>query len=260
MRPTSIVFLLVVVSGEIAAAQTPRGLIPSPAPSIDRAVELHYRMRPRDAMDTLEAAVERHPSHEGALVAAAREALNVGILSSQEDESERWYRRSEDYARGALEVDSASLEARYWLAAALGRRALMESRRSRVRMAEEIRTLADQVLAADSAHPGAHHVLGMWHAEIRGLRSVTRFFAEHLLGADEFDDASWAAAIEHLQRAVRLEPEMLLFRMDLARVYAERGRREEARAQLREVLDRPTIHPIDPRIKQEAQELLKDLQ
>lgn len=260
MRPLSTAFLLVMIFGGIAAGQTPLGPIPSPAPSIDRAEELHYRMRPRDAMDTLEAAVERHPGHEGALLAAAREALTLGILSSEADESERWYQTSEEYARRALEVDSTSLEARYWLAAALGRRALMESPRSRVRMAKEIRTLADRILAGDLDHAGAHHVIGMWHAEIRGLRSVTRFFAEHLLGADEFDDASWVAAIEHLERAVELDPAMLLFRIDLARVYAERDRPEEARAQLREVLDRPTIHPIDPRLKQEAQELLKATQ
>ena len=262
MRPSAIALLLLAIGGNgpPLAAQSVRGPDTGPEASLERAEELHYRMRPRDAMDTLEAAVERHPDDATVLVPAAREAINLGILASDDERSERWFRAGEDYARRALAADSSDLEARYWLSAALGRRALLEGPRARVRLAGEIRTLGDWILARDSTHAGAHHVLGKWHAEIRSLRTVTRFFAEHLLGGDEFDDASWDAAVRHLERAVDLSPGMLLFRMDLARVYAERQRPDDARRQLREVLERPTIHPIDPQIKQEAQELLKATQ
>lgn len=260
MRPLPIVLvLLAAAASALAAQQTSRGLA-EPEASLERAEELHYRMRPRDAMDTLKAAVDRHPDDPRILEAAAREALDLGILTSDDEQAERWFGQAEEYARRAVAADSASLEARYWLSAALGRKALLEGARTRVRLAGEIRDLADWILARDSTHAGAHHVLGMWHAEIRSLRSVTRFFAEHLLGGDEFDDASWDAAIRHLERAVELDPDMLLFRLDLARVTAQRDRREDARAQLREILERPSIHPIDPRMKQEAQELLKSMQ
>ena len=262
MRPCAIALLLFTsaAAGQPLAAQSLPGRDGDPEASLERAEELHYRMRPRDAMDTLEAAVERHPDDPQVLVPAAREAVNLGILASDEEQAERWFVQAEDYARRAVTADSSSLEGRYWLSAALGRRALLEGPGTRVQLAGEIRGLADWVLARDSTHAGAHHVLGKWHSEIRSLRSVTRFFAEHLFGGDEFDDASWDAAIRHLERAVELSPAMLLVRLDLARVYAERDRPADARRQLREVLERPTIHPIDPRTKQEAQELLKSSQ
>jgi len=225
-----------------------------------RALPGRAPVRSTDPIDTLEAHLAPAPETYGILVAAARDAVMRGMLTSHEEAALRWYRNGEEHARSALAIDGSGVPARYWKAVALGRRAELQGVRTRARVATEIRDEAEWILSRDSLHAGAHHLLGTWHAEAGGLRGVTRFLARHLLGADDLGEASWPLAIHHLQEAVRLEPDALFFRLDLARAYAERGRREEARFQLRELLAEPPLEPIDPLVLREGRNLLEALE
>jgi Tfp pilus assembly protein PilF len=128
-----------------------------------------------------------------------------------------------------------------------------------VRLAEEVRRQALRVLELDSLHAGAHHVLGQWHAEVRRLSGVSRFFARHVLGAEVLDQASWDQAVRHLERAVELAPQGIIHHLELARVYLDRDREADARDELREVLQRPALEPTDPLHKQEAVRLMGEL-
>jgi Flp pilus assembly protein TadD len=114
-------------------------------------------------------------------------------------------------------------------------------------------------LALDSLSAGAHHVLGEWHAEIRRLSGLERWAARELLGLDEIGNASWDDAVEHLERAVALAPDVLVHRLDLARAYLDVGRKEDARRELQEVLDLPAVEPIDSLQKESAIRLLEGI-
>ncbi len=261
MRRILTIVLLVAPAVQPARAQTPRGLGTSTVEAtLERGRELHARMKPAQAMELYRSLVERYPEHPEVLTAAAGEALTLGILASEEEDARRWYEEAEEYARRALAVAPEDPDAHFWLASALGRRSLLEGPRDRIRLAEEIRDHARSALEADSSHAGAHHVLGMWHAETERVSGVSRFFAEHLLGGGIMGEASWEAALEHLRRAVELAPDILLYRLELARALLDRERSEEARTQLRDVLERPASNPVDPLVKQEAQELLKSIE
>jgi FimV-like protein len=223
-----------------------------------RGQALHEQLLPLDALRRFEAVVERDSLHYEAHWKAAREAVNVGMLT-EEDRMKEWYVRAEWHARAALRAREDGVQARHWLAVSLGRRALVEGVRTRVQLAEQIREEALKVLELDSLHAGAHNVLGEWNAEVRRLSGLERWVAGNILGGDTMGSASWEAARRHLQRAVELDPDGLIHRLALARVYADTGEEELAREQLREVLDRPVAEPTDPLHKQEAQELLRDL-
>lgn len=227
--------------------------------ALERSRNLHERMQPADAMDLYRSLVERYPENPEVLSAAAGEALTLGILAEEESDALRWYRESEEYARRSVDANPALPDAHYWLAASLGRRALRDTPRRRIRLAGEIRKHALEALDRDSTHAGAHHVLGHWHAEVERTRGLSRFFAERILGAEIFEHASWEEALAHLRRAVVVQPEVLFYRLELARALRDRGQEEEAWTQLREVLERPTLDPIDPLMKQRAQELLKSI-
>lgn len=225
--------------------------------ALARGDDLHRRLRPLDALEAFQEVMRRDSTHVGALWRAAREAVNLGMLTGDPGASEEWYETALVYGQRAVDRDSSSVEAWTWLAIALGRHALDQGPRARVRLAEEIQAAADRALALDSTAAAAHHVLGEWHAEIRRLSGISRFAARTLLGADTFDDASWSDAEHHLRRAVDLEPDGLIHRLALARVLIDLDREDEARSQLQEVLERPAIEPTDARHKQEAQDLLR---
>ena len=220
---------------------------------------LHDRLLPLDALHRFEAVVQRDSRHYEARWKAAREAVNVGMLASDDDRKKEWFRRAERHARVGMAARDSAPDARHWLSVALGRRALLEGIRTRVRIAGEVRDLALRVLEVDSLHHGAHHVLGQWHAEVRRLSGIERWIAGNVLGGDAMDEASWEEARKHLERAVELAPGHLLHRLELARIYLDLDREDDARTQLEEVLRRPAMEPTDPLHKQAAQELLEEL-
>jgi len=217
----------------------------------------HMALRPDDALGYLEEALRIVPDDYDALWRAAREAVNLGMLGPSGDEAKRRFEAAEGYARRAREANPRGPEGGEWLAIALGRVALEMGPRARVQLAVEIREVALETLALDSTSAGAHHVLGEWNAEIRRLSGLERWMARKLMGGGVFARASWADAEDHLLAAIRFDPAGLVHYLALAKVYLDTGREEDAKEALRQVLERPTVEPVDPLYRQEAQELLR---
>lgn len=242
-------------------AQTARGLsIPAPASAealVRQGDSEHTALRPLEALATFRRVLGSSPDNYDALWRAAREAVNLGMLAADGSDRKRWYEEAETYARQARAANPDDARGAEWLAIALGRRALDEGPRTKVRLAVEIHSVAMDALALDSLDAGAHHVLGEWHAQIRRLSGVERWMARKLLGGGVFEGANWEDAERELKRSIELDPTGLVHYLDLARVYLDLDRPEEARALLRQVLERPAVEPVDPLHKQEAQELLR---
>lgn len=226
---------------------------------VTRADEFHAALRPAEALESLRGALQSTPDRFDALWRAARETVNLGMLSDESDDARAWYAAAVDFAGRAIASAPDSAQGYQWLSIALGRQALLEGPRTKVRLATEVRRNALMAVEIDSTAAGAHNVLGEWHAEIQRLGGLTRFAAERLLGADTFSLASWDEAVRHLRRAVELEPEALIHRLALARVYLDIDRPAEARAQLLRALDLPTREPTDAMNRREAESLLRQI-
>jgi hypothetical protein len=104
-----------------------------------------------------------------------------------------------------------------------------------------------------------HHILGLWHAEAMRTSGIGRFMARNILGAKILGQASWEQAVGHLERAVLLDPGRLYHRLDLARVYVDRKRYLDARAQLDTLELLPDRVPLDPRYRDEARALRRGI-
>jgi len=243
----------------LAAYQTPRGPAGFPRPAdlrIAAGEQAHTMLRPLDALSRFEGVLRTDSANYDALWRASREAVDLGMLATRRDVEARWYGRAERYGRRAVRLRPAGVEGLEWLAITLGREALDEGPRQKVRLALEIRGLALKTLVLDPRSAAAHHILGMWNAEVRRLSGITRWTARKFLRAEVFREASWAEAERHLRAAVRLDPGGLIHHLDLAEVYLDLHRPEEARRELREVLERPAVEPTDPLLKERARDLL----
>jgi tetratricopeptide (TPR) repeat protein len=190
---------------------------------------------------------------------AGRAAFILGVLSDGDEEDRQWMERAEAHLGAALEIRPGGPDAHEWMTAVLGRRTAWEGVSGKVRLAEEIRTHAETALATDPEHAGAHHALGQWHAAILRLDAVARFAARSLFGAVRFEDASWEAAEHHLRRAVELDRDNVLFRMELGRLLSERDRAQEARTHLEAAVTLPLQGPADFLARDAARELLHEL-
>src|SRR5205085_2300887 len=76
----------------------------------------------------------------------------------------------------------------------------------------------------------------LWRANIMRLSGFTRFMAKNLLGGKTFDEANWKDAAGLLERAVMIDPDRIVHRLDLAGVYRDRGETAKARAEYQTAL------------------------
>ncbi len=186
-------------------------------------------------------------------------AVDVGEYHPDARERERLYVLAELYARRAVVESPASADAHFHLAKVLGRRALSIGPRERVKYAADIRMHALEALRLDRQHAGAMHVVGMWNYNVMRLNGVTRFLARRLLGGKVFDTASWDDAQRFMEESARLDPGRIVHRLDLARVYAARDRRDSAREQYRRAASGALMDYNDATYRSEAAEELRKL-
>lgn len=165
--------------------------------------------------------------------------------------------RAEVLAQRAVAADSLGPEGHFAVAATVGRASLTKGKKERIRRAKIIRDEALRTLALDPSHDGAYHVLGRWNAEIMRLSGLSRFFAKSFLGAGIFGQASWEEAIGNLQKAVELDPDRIYHRLELARIYADRKRYQEALDQLGRIASLPDRELLDPLYRERATALAR---
>ncbi len=211
----------------------------------------------RSALQHYTAAVAVDSNNVEALWKAANTAIDLGEFSDAD--RPRLYAEGERLARLAVQANPNAASAHYALAKALGRAALTKGTMERVKYATTVHDEATDALRLDSLHAGALHVLGVWNAEIMRLNGFARFAARNLLGGKVMGEASWDNAQHDLERAVALEPNRVVHRLDLAAVYADRGEKDRARAAYRDVLRLPDAEYNDRYYKQIAERRLQEL-
>jgi tetratricopeptide (TPR) repeat protein len=209
------------------------------------------------ALARYESAIAADPKNYEALWKASRSAIDVGSYVADESKRTALFGRGEQYARRALALEPADAEGHFALARALGKTALSQSPRGRIRYAKEIRNNALECLRLAPRHAGCLHVMGMWNAEVMRLNSITRLIAKNVLGGGVFGSASWKEAVRYMEASVASEPERIVHHLDLGSVYQDVGERAKARVEFETAVRLPVTDFNDPVYKAEAKTRLK---
>jgi tetratricopeptide (TPR) repeat protein len=127
-----------------------------------------------------------------------------------------------------------------------------------VGLAKEVRHTAEEILARDPTHAGAHNVLGMFFFEVLTLNRAKRAVAG-LLAPGTLRGVRWEEADYHLRRAVALDPFNTLYLKDYGKALLWHGDLEEARTYLQRALRSPPTLPTDSVFQREAGILLEEL-
>lgn len=231
-------------------------------PRVRRADSLFAAGQPREALRKVEVLLDEDPDHYDALWRAASFAVALGVLAEEEPgerPSDEWYEKAEGFADRGVHLEGERVEARYWWVAALGRQALAAGPMEAAALADGIREGALEILELDPEHPGAHNALGRLYYEVMALSGARRFLGRTLTRGRALDAASWPRAEEHLQRAVELAPEVILYRLDLARYRLRQGDPALARAELRRVVEEADPSSPDRAFAVEARRLLREV-
>jgi len=218
---------------------------------------------PSTALSHFQVAMELDSTSYEAAWRAAAALVDIGKQTPDSVKSpvrDSLYAQAEVVAREAVKLNPEGADGHYILAAAIGRASLTKGKKERVKRAAEIRAEALKALEIDPNHDKAAHVMGRWNAEIMRLSGLTRFFAKSFLGGAIFSEASWDHAIEYMTKAVELAPESIYHHLDLAEIYIDRDKYDEARHHLDQVEALPVTDVMDPVYKETGAVLLKRIE
>ncbi len=220
---------------------------------------LQRDLQPAQALEQFREALELEPDDYTALWKYALAQIDVAKQQKDEHVSDSLYGIAREYAERAVLADSSDAEGHFVLAYALGQVSRTKGGKERVRYAKEIYGEAAKALELEPDHAGAHHILGAWHAEIKRLSGIARFFAKTFLGGGFMGIASWDSSLVHLAVAIGMEPDHVFHRLELAEVLIDVGHYDRARAQLTTLIELPVADVSDPEHKERAAALLESL-
>lgn len=243
--------LLFMVSPVLLLAQSSAGDLKQ------RADSLYENYQEKEALDIYRKLLEKQPKDFETLWRTSFLYSRVGNRLDSEDQQEEYFNRAIELAERALEVDSAHTQSNLVMAVAMGRKALISGARSRVAASREVRKYAERALEHDPENEGAWHVLGRWHFKVSNLSWLERAAANTLFGG--IPDASTEKAAEYIEKAISLNDRYLLYYYDLARIYDDLDREQEAIEACKTALEKPELTVDDDRIKEDCRELIEGL-
>jgi tetratricopeptide (TPR) repeat protein len=157
----------------------------------------------------------------------ARAEYWLGGHASGDDTVRAAFERGMQAARSAIAAAPDKPEGHFWLAANMAGLAETQGMRAGLRYRTLIRESLERVLAIDPAFQqgSADRALGRWYYKVPGLFGGSKQKSE-----------------THLRRALTYNPQSTVSHYFLAETLEAQGRHDDARAELRTVLDAP----LDP--------------
>jgi tetratricopeptide (TPR) repeat protein len=233
------------LAASVAAAQTP-------AEHIALGDKEYVAMNAPAALAHYEEAIKLDPKNYEALWKASRSVVDLGSFERNDEKRDADFKNGELYARRAVEANPGDAEGHFTLAAALGKNALTQGPRARIKYATDVRAHALECLKINPKHAGCLHVMGMWNAEVMRLNGFTRMLAKNLLGGKVFDSANWAEARRYMEESVANEPNRIIHHVDLGGVYRDTGDKAKARAEWQAAMRLPNADYNDRQYKAQA--------
>jgi tetratricopeptide (TPR) repeat protein len=226
---------------------------PAPAVAGDASFDaIEYR----DAIAAYETGLASNERDAALLWRLARVYVCLGE-SSGVPESADPFVTAEKYARRCLAADSMNWEGHTWLAASLGYLALHESVGKQIALSQELYREATRAIELNPRNDAAYSILGSFYRALGNVSWVQRSLAALFLGS--VPRGGYPEAESALKAAIRLAPEVMRHHYEIAVLYIDMEREEEARAPLRKVLSLSVRTAIDRPRQAKARALLDQL-
>ncbi len=201
------------------------------------------RFKLDDALAAYRAAHKNAPNDYEATWKLARALADKSTLTKDRDEQKQDCIEAEQLARAAVSLKPDDSKGHAYLAVAVGKLALYEGGKRKVELGNEVKREADRAIKLNDKEDIAYHVLGVWNREMAELNWVLRKFAEMLYG--KFPAASLDKAVQNLERARQLAPEVVPHRVELGVTLADMRRWPEANENLEKALAMPKAWVTD---------------
>ena len=208
----------------------------------------------QDALPLYLAAEKLDPKNTELLVRIARQYRYLMTDASDTLEKLRLGRLALEYSTRAAACGPKDCDAQLATAITLGKMLQYLPAKQQVAASPQIKESVDKALAVDSHNDTAWHVLGRWNRVLAEVSSAKRLVAGVIYG--QLPKGSYEEAEQAMKKAIALNPNRLMHYIELGRIYAETGRKEEARELINKGLAMPDREKDDPETKQRGRETL----
>jgi tetratricopeptide (TPR) repeat protein len=233
--------------GAVTHAQTAEDLMAKGEP-------LDERFQADEALKYYLAAEKQDPKNARVLVRIARQYRHLMSDAKSKEEKLRLGRIALGYGQRAAALAPDDPEAQLSPAITYGRMLPYMGAKEQVDASPKIRAAVDRTLRLDPRNDLAWHILGRWNRVLAEISGVKRALAGAIYGG--LPKGSFDEAAKCLEKAVALNPSRLMHYVELGRVYAGMGRKEDARRFINKGLGMPNVDKDDAETKQRAREEL----
>ena len=209
----------------------------------------------KGALKKFKDVLKLQPANLCALSKCSELCSRIGNREADTKSRDNYYAAAVIYAKTALKLSPADDEANTAMAIAVGRTVLIKSGKEKISAVKDIKHYADIALLTNPQNFKAWHILGKWNYEVSNLNMMEKAAAKIFFGG--LPPASLTKAIASYEKAKTISPSFLLNYIELARAYNRHGDKNKALVQLKKLLTLPSLSEDDPRIKVEAQKLIK---
>ena len=235
--------------------------VDSAAESVDTLVEkgkAFERKFQADAALLLYLSAEKvEPKNPQLLVRIARQYRYLMTDALDNHEKLRLGYIALDYYTRAAACGPKDCDAQLAPAITLGKMLPYLSTKEQVSASPRIKESVDKALAVNPHNDTAWHILGRWNRVLAEVSSAKRFVAGLIYG--QLPKGSIEEAEQDMKKAISINPHRLMHYIELGRIYAEMGRKQEAREFINKGLAMPDTEKDDPETKQRGRETLAKL-
>jgi tetratricopeptide (TPR) repeat protein len=203
--------------------------------------EAFYRIDYPSSISAYESVLSQRGENPETLWRLARVYVCAGEVADERHRGE-FFKTAESYARRCIHADSLSVEGHTWLAAALGYITLFESLDGQIALSHELLHVVDRAITLNPKNDIAYSIRGSFYRALGNVSWVKKQIAAVFLGsvpAGGFEESEAA-----LMQAITLAPNVMRHQYELAILYIDWNRREEAR----KILDHASTLPIQTAI------------
>ncbi len=196
-------------------------------------------------------------NNESALWNIAIIYAQMGNREEDEESQKEMLEKAMSYADKALEHHEESGYAHYSKAVVLARKTDVLDTGDTIEASHEIKKHIEKATDKLPDFAPAWHLFGVWHSDVANVSSAESTAAG--LFSDGLPDANNDKAEKYLKKALDMDPDVILFNIDIARHYLEIDEPEKAKEYFQKVVNLEPKMKDDARYKEEAKEKLSEL-
>jgi len=238
------------LTGAIAQAQSVNELL-------EKGAVCDRKFESKEALTCYLAAEKLEPQDPRILVQIARQYRHLMTDAPTIEEKLRWGHIAEAYSTRAAAAGPRNSEAQLATAITLGKMLPYLPTKEQVAASPRIKESVDKALALDADNDTAWHILGRWNRVLADVNGLKRALAGMFYGS--LPKGSNEEAERDMRRAIDLNPNRLMHYIELGRIYAQMGRKEDARFYINKGLAMPNAEKDDPETKERGRETLAKL-